>query len=158
MARFASEVITQLFVGYGLFYVAVSVGIEEALEVANLILQFATYVGVGYAHTMRGHFDYLCGRLDVRALLYGIDCGCERLVLYENETTAVVDKGVAGNACLLMIWLREATIDDHEFAVSFYGILTVAYVYGYMAVDDVSIVAYYVEGIKDVVYYLLVVA
>ena len=122
------------------------------MKVANLIFQFATYVGVGYAHTMRGHFDYLCGRLDVGAFLYGINCGCERLMLYENEPTTVVDEGVAGNAGFLMIWLREATVNDHEFAVSFYGILAVAYVYGYVAVDDVAIVAYYVEGIKDIVY------
>lgn len=128
------------------------------MKVANLIFQFATYVGVGYAHTVRGHFDYLCGRLDIGALLYGINCGCERLVLYENESTTVVDEGVAGNAGFLMVWLRETTINDHEFAVSFYGILAVAYVYGYVAVDDVAIVAYYVEGIKDIVYYLLVVA
>ena len=74
----------------------------------------------------------------------------------EDISTICVDDLMSEHFC--MAWLRETTVNDHEFAVSFYGILAVAYVYGYVAVDDVAIVAYYVESIKDIVYYLLVVA
>ena len=133
-------------------------GIEQLLQVVNLLGQLAAYVGIGYTHTMGRHLNYLRCRLDVGTFLYGIKGRRERLVLNEYKSTAMVDKCVSGYARLLMISLRETAVYNHKLAVGLDRILAIAYMHRHMTVDDVTVGARNLEGIHNVVYNLLVVA
>ena len=84
---------------------AVAVGIEEFLQVGNLLFEQCAFVCVGDEHASVGHFDDLCGALDVGASLDGIGGAAEGLVLYELESSAVIDQRVACNACLFVVGL-----------------------------------------------------
>lgn len=70
-------------------------------------------------------------------------------MLDELEAPAVVDEGVAGNARGHVVGLGETSVDDHQLAVCPDGRLAFGYVHGYMAVDDVPLLAFHTEGIKD---------
>lgn len=133
-------------------------GIEQLLQVVNLLGQLATYVGIGYTHTMGRHLNYLRCRLDVGTFLYGIKGRRERLVLNEYKSTAMVDKCVSGYARLLMISLREASVNNHKLAVGLDRILAIAYMYGHMTVDNMTIFAFHPESVHYIVDYLLIVA
>ena len=134
-----------------------AISIEQAFKVLDLLAQLMTYIGIGNTHTMSRHLYYLCSRLDVVTFLYGVQSGCEWLVLYKHKSTAVIDKGVAGNTSLLMISLRETAVYNHKLAIGLDRILAIAYVHRHMAVDDVTVGARNLEGIHNVVYNLLVV-
>ena len=79
-------------------------------------------------------------------------------MLNQLEATAVVHQRVAGNARLLVVGLREATIDHHELAIGLDGGLALAHLHGHMAIDDVAVVACNAKGVHDAVANLLVVA
>ena len=150
--------ISLLLVGYNLLDVSVAIGVQQALKLLDLLAKLMAYVGVGNTHTVGRHLDNLRCRLDVAALLDSVQGRRERLVLHQYKSTAVIDKGVAGNTSLLMVCLRETAVDNHKLAVGLNWILAVAYMYRHMAVDDVAIGACNLEGIHYVVYNLLVVA
>ena len=70
----------------------------------------------------------------------------------------MIDQGVARNTRLAMIRLGESSIDDHQFAIGFDGVLTFGGMDGNVAVDDVAVGACHTECIKDAVAYFFGVA
>ena len=62
-------------------------------------------------------------------------------MLHELEATRMVDQGITGNACLRVVGLGEASVNDKQFAVRFDRILTLDGAYGDMPVDDVAVLA-----------------
>lgn len=72
-------------------------------------------------------------------------------MLHKLEATAVVDKGVAGNARLAVVGFAEPTVNDHQFSVGLYWVFAVLCVYGHVAVYDVAVAAFHFEGIEDAV-------
>ena len=78
-------------------------------------------------------------------------------MLHKLETAAVIYEGISRYACFLMISFAESTVDNHQFAVGLYGILTLGGMYGHMTVDDMAVGPFHLKGVKYVVAYLLVV-
>ena len=70
----------------------------------------------------------------------------------------MINKSVAGNTRLLVIGLGETTINHHEFAARLDGILAATGMNGNVAVDDVTGLTLYAEGIENAVANLLAVA
>ena len=81
------------------------------------------------------------GGADVLAFLDGLVGRQEWFVLHELEATRMVDQGITGNACLRVVGLGEASVNDKQFAVRFDRILTLDGAYGDMPVDDVAVLA-----------------
>ncbi len=130
---------------------AVTVGVEEVLKVGDLGAEFLALVGIGDEHAVGGHLDDLGGRLDIGLTDDGVAGGSERLVLYELETAGVVDEGVAGDAGLVVVGFRETAVDDHQPSACLDGVLALGGVDGHVAVDDVAVVAFHLEGVEDAV-------
>ena len=84
---------------------AVTVGVEEVLEVGDLGTEFLALVGIGDEHAVGRHLNDLSGRFDVGLTDDGVAGRGERLVLYELEAAGVVDESVAGNARLVVVGL-----------------------------------------------------
>ena len=53
-----------------------------------------------------------------------------------------------------MVGLGEAAIDDHQASAGFDGILALRHMNGYVAIDDMTIGTFYLEGIEDTVAHL----
>ena len=117
---------------------AVTVGVEEVFKLGDLAAELCTLVGVGDEHAVGGHLDDLGGGLDVGASENGVLRAGEGLMLHELEASAVVDKGVASDACLLVVGLRETAVDDHETTAGLDGILAGSGMNRHVAVDDVT--------------------
>ena len=94
-----------LFLSFLFLDESVAIGVEEFLEVLNLLLQLIALVGVGNKHPAVRHFHDLDGALDVRTPLDGIGGTGKWFVLHQFKSPAMVNKGVAGNTRLLVIGL-----------------------------------------------------
>ena len=130
---------------------AVTVSVEELLEVGDLRAEFLTLVGVGNEHAVRGHLNNLGGRFDIGLTDDGITGRGEWLMLNELETAGVVDKGVACDTGLAVVGFREAAVDDHQASAGLDGVFTLGSMNGHVTVDDMAVLALHLEGIKDAV-------
>lgn len=79
-------------------------------------------------------------------------------MLYELESAAVVDECVACDAGCGVVGFGESSVDDHESSVGLDGVFALGCMYGYVSVDDVSVVALDFKGVEYVVADVLVVA
>ena len=60
-------------------------------------------------------------------------------MLYQLETTAVIDQRITGNTCLVMVGLGESAVNHHQFAVGLDGVLARLHMHGNVAVDDMAV-------------------
>ena len=78
-------------------------------------------------------------------------------MLNQLESATVIYQRITGNTRLLMVSLRESTINHHQFAFSLDGILTLRGMNGHMTVDDMAIRSLDTKGIENTVADLLIV-
>ena len=76
---------------------------------------------------MGAEFHQSVGGDDIRAVLHGLFRRCERLVLHELKSPAVVDECIVSDARRVVVGFRKASVDDHQLAVGLHGILSAPY-------------------------------
>ena len=135
-----------------------TVGVEKLAEVFDLSAEFLALVCISHPHAMGREFNQLRSGLDVETTLDGVLCTGKRFVLDELEAAAVVNERIACNARLIVISLGETAVDNHQFAISFDGVLTFGNMDGYVTIDDMAIRSFDTEGVEDAVANLFVVA
>ena len=124
-----------------------AVGVEQLAEFFYLLLQLTAFVGVADTNAAAHHLYDLRTAFDVGAVGNGFLRAGEWLVLYELEPAAVIDEGIAGDACRVVIGLRETAVDDHQHTVGFDGVLTLSGMNRHVAVDDVACLAFHSEAV-----------
>lgn len=120
---------------------ALAVCPEEFHQLVDLALEFAAFVGVADSHTARAHLDDLVCADNVGAIFNGILCRGERFVLNELKAAAVEDEGVSGDSGGVVVGASKTSVDNHQTASGFNGILAIADFDGHVSVDDVAMVA-----------------
>lgn len=133
-----------------LFDEAVAVGVEQLVEVADVLLKVHALVGVAHSDAASHHLHDLFAALDVGAFGHSLLRAVERLVLDEFEATAVIDQCVASNARRVVVGFGKTTVDDHQHAVCLDGILALAGMDRNVAVDDVACLALHTEVVQQV--------
>ena len=129
----------------------VAVGVEQVLQVRDLLLQLFPLVGVLHHLPVRAQLDDDGGGSDVGAFLDGLGGGLERLVLHEQEAARMVDQRVSGDARLRVVRPGEAPVDDQQLAVRLDGGLALDRAHGDVPVDDVPVLAGHPELVQELV-------
>ena len=106
------------------------------LQVGYLLLQFFSAVGVAHADTVAAEVLEQGAVVDVAAGEDSLLAALKRLVFYELDAMAVVDKRVARNARLLLIGLAEAAVYHEALALRADRRLPLDSTHGNMPVDD----------------------
>ena len=70
-------------------------------------------------------------------------------MLNQLKSLRVVYQRITGNTCLGLIGLGEAAVNHHEFAVGLDGVLALDGLDGHMAVDNVTMLTFNTELVKN---------
>ena len=135
-----------------------TIGVEQFAQLRDLLHDIASTVGVSHLHALARHLHDLHFALDVRAVDDGLPRASERLVLYQLESSGVIDQCVSGDAGGLVIGFSKSAVNHHQASFGFDGCLACSDVHGHVSVDDVPVFALHAESVHDAVAHFGIVA
>ena len=136
------------------FYSPCAVSIEQQFEVADLLEQLLAHIRIADEHTLAGEVGKLYAVVDIRSGTYSLLAALELLVLHQLYAERVVDECVAGDACLLLVWFAESSVDDESFAFGTGRCFAFDSTNGDMSVDDTAILGVEPELAKNLLAYV----
>ena len=111
-------------------------GYQELLQLVHLLANLTTLVGIPHHHALLGVIHQEDGGFDVETFLDGFLPALEGFVLHQLEAMTMIHQGIACNASSRLVGLREATIDDQQFAIGLDGFLALDGAHRHMTIDD----------------------
>ena len=116
-----------------------TVGMEELLELFDLILKDEPLVSISDEDTIRGVGLDDRGAGDILHVLNGFAGRAEGLVLDQMEALRIEDQGIACNTRAGLVSSAEAAIDEHNLTTSLYRMLALDFADGDVTIDDVRL-------------------
>ena len=115
---------------------AALIGLQQCLQVVDLLFQLAAHVGPGDAEAGLHALEDLRLGDDVGVIPHGVGVTGEGLVGHDADAAGVVNEGITADAGGGLVSLAEAAVDDDQLAAALEGAFALFGLDGDMAVDD----------------------